>query len=105
MNILDNIKNGLIVSCQALENEPLHSSLIMARMALAAMLGGAVGIRANSAQDIAEIKKAISLPTIGIIKKEYPDSPVYITPTMDEVTALVECGCEIIAMDATSRQP
>jgi N-acylglucosamine-6-phosphate 2-epimerase len=101
--ILEKIKGGLIVSCQALEDEPLHSSFIMSRMAYAAHLGGAVGIRANSTQDICEIKKTVPLPVIGIIKKEYEGSPVYITPTMKEVDALVECGCEIIAMDATNR--
>ena len=103
MNTLEKIKDGLIVSCQALEDEPLHSSFIMSRMAYAAMLGGACGIRANSINDIIEIKKLVPLPLIGIIKKEYADSPVYITPTMDEVDALAGCGCEIIAMDATDR--
>jgi len=102
-DILNQLKGGLIVSCQALENEPLHSSFIMARMAYAAMLGGAAGIRANSTQDICEIKKAVELPVIGIIKKDYTGCSVYITPTMSEVDALVECGCEIIAMDATCR--
>jgi len=104
MSILDEIKGGLIVSCQALENEPLHSSFIMTRMAEAAILGGAAGIRANSIQDICEIKKSVKHPVIGIIKVEYPDSHVYITPSMTEVDALVKCGCEIIAMDATDRK-
>jgi len=103
MNVLEKIKGGLIVSCQALEDEPLHSSFIMARMAKAAMLGGAAGIRANSVQDIIEIKKTVDLPVIGIIKIEYKDSDVYITPTIKEVDALAECGCEIIAIDATNR--
>ncbi len=99
--ILNKIRGGLIVSCQALENEPLHSSYIMARMAYSAMLGGACGIRANSVEDICEIKKAVSLPIIGIIKKDYEGSCVYITPTMKEVDELVECGVDIIAIDAT----
>jgi N-acylglucosamine-6-phosphate 2-epimerase len=103
MNVLEKIKDGLIVSCQALEDEPLHSSFIMGRMAKAAKLGGAVGIRANSVLDICEIKNNVSLPVIGIIKIEYPDSPVYITPTIKEVDALVKCNCEIIAIDATGR--
>jgi len=103
MNVIDKIKGGLIVSCQALEDEPLHSSFIMAQMAKAAKIGGAAGIRANTAADIIEIKKTVDLPVIGIIKKEYPDSKVYITPTMSEVDELVLCGCEIIAMDATNR--
>jgi len=103
MSVLEKIKGGLIVSCQALENEPLHSSFIMARMAFAAKLGGAAGIRANSVQDITEIKKLVTIPVIGIIKADYPDSLVYISPTMNEINLLVECNCDIIAMDATSR--
>ena len=101
--ILAKIKGGLIVSCQALEDEPLHSSYIMSRMAFAAKEGGANGIRANTVEDITEIKKVVSLPVIGIIKQVYPDSDVYITPTMKEVDALVECGCDIIALDTTDR--
>ena len=101
--ILDKIRGGLIVSCQALEDEPLHSSFIMGRMAYAAYLGGAVGIRANSVEDIKEIKKNVSLPIIGIIKRDYENCKVRITPTMDEINALVEEGVSIIAMDATTR--
>ena len=93
---------GLVVSCQALEHEPLHSSFIMGRMALAAKEGGAVGIRANTAEDIKEIKAQVDLPVIGIVKRDYPDSPVYITPTMKEVEELAGAGAEIIALDATS---
>lgn len=101
--ILDKIKGGLIVSCQALASEPLYDSYIMCKMALAAKLGGAVGIRANTVVDIKAIKEKVDLPLIGIIKQEYDDSDVYITPTMKEVDALVETGCEIIAIDATNR--
>lgn len=101
--ILEKIKGGLIVSCQALETEPLYDSYIMSKMAWAAFLGGAVGIRANTVVDIKAIKERVDLPLIGIIKQVYADSDVYITPTMKEVDALVEVGCEIIAVDATSR--
>lgn len=100
---LNKVKNGLIVSCQALEYEPLHSSYIMSRMAYAAKLGGAVGIRANSVEDIVEIKKTVDLPVIGIIKKDYSDSQVFITPTVKEIDSLVECGADVIATDATDR--
>lgn len=101
--ILEQIKGGLIVSCQALETEPLYDSYIMSKMAWAAYLGGAVGIRANTVVDIKAIKEKVDLPVIGIIKQVYADSDVYITPTMKEVDALVEIGCEIIAVDATNR--
>lgn len=96
-------KGDLVVSCQALEDEPLHSSFIMSRMAVAAKQGGANAIRANSVEDIIEIKKAVNLPVIGIIKKVYPDSDIHITASYKEVNALVECGVDIIAVDATSR--
>lgn len=102
--VLDRIKNGLIVSCQALEDEPLHSSYIMGKMALAAKKGGAVGIRANSKEDIAEIKKMVDLPIIGIVKRNYKDFNVYITPTMKEIDELVEVGVDIVAIDATNRE-
>ncbi|MES1053013.1 N-acetylmannosamine-6-phosphate 2-epimerase [Bacillus thuringiensis] len=101
--VLENIHKGLIVSCQALEGEPLHSSFIMGRMAIAAKLGGAKGIRANSVSDIIEIKKQVKLPIIGIIKKVYGENDVYITPTMAEIDALMETRVEIIATDATAR--
>lgn len=101
--IINKIKGGLIVSCQALKTEPLYDSYIMAKMAWAAFLGGAVGIRANTIIDINAIKEMVDLPVIGIIKEEYSDSDVYITPTMKEVDELVEAGCEIIAIDATKR--
>lgn len=99
---LEQLKNNLIVSCQALPHEPLHSSFIMGRMAKAAKEGGAVGIRANSKEDIEEIQKNVDLPIIGIVKRDYEDCDVYITPTMKEIDELMEVKPEIIAIDATS---
>ncbi len=103
LKILSKVKGGLIVSCQALSNEPLHSPYIMSRMAYAAELGGACGIRANTPEDITEIKKSVKLPVIGLYKQVFPDSEVYITPTEDAVDALMESQPDIIAIDATSR--
>ena len=99
---VENLKGKLIVSCQALPHEPLHSSFIMGRMALAAKEGGAAGIRANTKEDIAEIQAQVDLPVIGIVKRDYEDSKVYITPTMKEIEELMEVKPEIIALDATS---
>ncbi|MDD7410410.1 N-acetylmannosamine-6-phosphate 2-epimerase [Fusobacterium gastrosuis] len=101
---LKKIKGKLVVSCQALEDEPLHSSYIMGRMAYAAFVGGAAGIRANTVQDIKEIKKNVNLPIIGIIKKVYGDCNVYITPTYKEVEELIQEGVDIIAIDGTLRK-
>lgn len=102
--VLDKLRGKLIVSCQALEDEPLHSSFIMGRMALAAKEGGASAIRAQSYNDIVEIKKNVDLPIIGIVKRNYSDSEVYITPTKKEVEELIKTKCEIIALDATDRK-
>ncbi|RHG34280.1 N-acetylmannosamine-6-phosphate 2-epimerase [Fusobacterium varium] len=104
MNRLEKVKGKLIVSCQALEDEPLHSSFIMGRMAYAALVGGASGIRANTVSDIQEIKKNVNLPIIGIIKQQYGDNQVYITPTMKEIDALAAEGVEVIALDGTKRE-
>jgi N-acylglucosamine-6-phosphate 2-epimerase len=100
---VDSLKGQLIVSCQALPNEPMHSSFIMGRFALAAAQSGAKGIRANTKEDIAEIQKNVDLPIIGIVKRDYPDSSIYITPTMKEIEELLEVKPEIIALDATDR--
>ena len=102
-SVFQQIKGKLIVSCQALEDEPLHGSDMMARMAYAAACGGAAGIRANTPEDILAIRAVVSLPIIGICKVTYPDSEVYITPTLREVEALVAVSPDIIAIDATSR--
>lgn len=102
-NTVESLKGGLIVSCQAIGDEPLKSPMIMARMAYAAGLGGAAGIRANSYEDIVEIKKSVDIPVIGIVKRDYPDSQVYITPTIREVDELMEAKADIIALDATKR--
>ena len=100
-NRVESVHKKLIVSCQALPHEPLHSSFIMGRMAMAAKEGGAAGIRANTREDIEEIRRRVDLPVIGIVKRDYPDSKVFITPTMKEIEELVEVGTEIIALDAT----
>lgn len=103
-DLLKAIEGGLIVSCQALPHEPLHSPYIMSRMAYAAMLGGAAGIRANSGKDIAEIRKIVDLPIIGLSKKVYDGFDVFITPTMEEVREIIEAGAHIVAVDATGRK-
>lgn len=101
-NKVDQLKGKLVVSCQALPHEPLHSSYIMGRMAFAAKEGGALGIRANTKEDIKEIQSQVDLPIIGIVKRDYEDSKIYITPSMREIEELMEVKPEIIALDATN---
>jgi len=105
--LFEQIKGGLIVSCQALETEPLYTKEggVMPLMAKAAAMSGAVGIRANTVRDITQIKQVVDLPVIGIIKKDYPGTPMYITVTMKEVDELVACGVDILAVQGTALRP
>jgi N-acylglucosamine-6-phosphate 2-epimerase len=102
-SIFENFRGGLIVSCQALENEPLYGSDHMAGMARAALMGGAVGIRANTPQDISAIRSAVPLPIIGLYKQTIPNYEVYITPTFKSAEEISRAGADIIALDATLR--
>ncbi|WP_135557020.1 N-acetylmannosamine-6-phosphate 2-epimerase [Paenibacillus cymbidii] len=95
------LQRGLIVSCQAQPDEPMYGSPIMARLALAAQTGGAVGVRINTEADIRAVKQTVTVPVIGIIKQVYPNCPCYITPTLAEVAKVVEAGAEIVAVDGT----
>ncbi len=101
--LFDRFRGGLIVSCQALEDEPLHGAQIMAAMARAARQGGAAGIRANSPPDIAAIRAAVDLPIIGLFKENMPGCPVFITPTLRHAVEVAEAGADLIALDATLR--
>ncbi|WP_068776831.1 N-acetylmannosamine-6-phosphate 2-epimerase [Paenibacillus sp. FJAT-26967] len=101
--MLEKVRGGIIVSCQALPEEPLFGSEVMAKMAIAAQAGGAVGIRANTPVDIAAIKAEVNLPLIGLWKRDYEGSEVYITPTLEEAEEVIRAGADIVALDATSR--
>lgn len=101
--LVQQVSGQLIVSCQALPDEPLFGSEIMARLAIAAREGGAQGIRANTPADIRAIRAVVDLPLIGLYKEALPDYPVYITPTLDHAAAVAEAGADIIAIDATDR--
>lgn len=102
--ILESMKGGLIVSCQVQYDDPIYTDDMVVKMAEAARWGGAVGIRANSPEQIKAIKEAVpELPMIGLWKVWHDDTDVFITPTMKEVRAIWEAGAEIIALDCTAQ--
>lgn len=100
---LARLQGGLVVSCQAPPGDPLHGAATMTAMAVAAVAGGAAGIRANGPTDVAAIRRAVRVPLIGLYKVELADSPVRITPTLDLALEVAAAGADVIAVDATAR--
>lgn len=100
---LSALNGGLVVSCQARDGNPLRSPTVMAVMAQAAVMGGAVGIRANGPADIAAIRQAVDVPIIGIFKVEMPDGSLFITPSPETVRAVTAAGSRLVALDGTDR--
>ncbi|MDN3920325.1 N-acetylmannosamine-6-phosphate 2-epimerase [Roseateles violae] len=97
------VKGGLIVSCQPVENGPLDDDEVVLRLALAALSGGASAVRIEGAARVARVRQGITAPIIGIVKRDLADSPVRITPLMEDVQALLRAGADVIAVDATER--
>ncbi len=102
--VLDAIRGGIIISCQAVHGDPTYGTPFMVAFALAAKQGGAAGIRCNGPEDVAAIKKATGLPIIGIWKRPCSDGLGHIiTPTFEDARAVKEAGADIIAIDVTDR--
>lgn len=103
MTVLETLRGGLVVSCQPVDDGPLDHPEIVAAMATAAVAGGAAGLRIEGAENLAAVRPRVSVPVIGILKRDLNDSPVRITPYLADVHALAEAGADIIAYDATDR--
>ena len=101
--LLESFKNGFIVSCQVQTDDPIYTEDIVVKMAEAAKWAGAVGIRANSPEQIKAIKEKVDLPMIGLWKIWHEDTDVFITPTLEAAKAVWEAGAEIIALDCTKQ--
>jgi len=97
------MRGGLVVSCQPVDGGPLDDDATVARMAQAAVAGGACAIRIEGAQRLAVVRRSVHVPIIGIVKRDLKDSPVRITPWLSDVQALLDAGADVIAVDATQR--
>jgi N-acylglucosamine-6-phosphate 2-epimerase len=102
---LDRLRGGLVVSCQAREDNPLHGPQFMAAMASAAIAGGAVGIRADGFADVTAIRDAVGphVPIMGIYKVKQPDGSLFITPSAEAARAIIAAGAQLVALDGTPR--
>ena len=101
--ILESLKGGLIVSCQVQHDDPIYSEEMPVKMAEAAQWAGAVGIRANSPEQIRAIREAVDLPIIGLYKIWQEGTDVFITPTLEAAKQVYEAGADIIALDCTDQ--
>ena len=101
MSLLESMKGGLVVSCQAYPGEPMLDPRTMAQVAQAAVAGGAVGIRGKGLDDLRAMRAAVDVPIIGLVK--VGDTGVYITPTLADCLEVAATGCEVVALDGTRR--
>lgn len=99
--VLDGLRGGLVVSCQAYPGEPMLDPRTMAQVARSAVIGGAVGIRAKGLEDLAAMRPVLDVPLIGLVK--VGAEGVYITPTLADCLAVAGTGCEVVALDGTRR--
>ncbi len=97
------LRNGLVVSCQAPADSPLHDPAVMAAIAQATVNQGAVGVRIDSPDHVQAVRRRIAVPIIGLWKQAIPGSEVYITPQFCHAQKIAEAGADIIAIDATLR--
>lgn len=107
--MLENLKRKIVVSVQAMPDEPLYQEVALNAMIKSVVTGGAGGLRLAGARDVKNAKKMYpNLPVIGITKpKKIPDNfldVVYITPTLNDAKEIIEAGADIIAFDATMRE-
>ncbi|MBA2666943.1 MAG: N-acetylmannosamine-6-phosphate 2-epimerase, partial [Trueperaceae bacterium] len=102
------LHGGLVASCQPVRGGVFDAPDLVARFALAALAGGAAGLRVESVADLRAVRAALQnegrqVPIVGLVKREVPGSDVYITPEIADVDALVAAGADIVAFDATLR--
>lgn len=94
---------GFVASCQPVDNGPMDKPEIVAAMAEASVCGGATALRIEGIENLKAVRSKVNVPIIGIIKRDLADSPIRITPFIEDVHALKEAGADIIAIDATHR--
>lgn len=100
---LEDIRGGLIVSCQPVVGGPMDRPDIVAAFCLAALDGGASALRIEGSDNISHVRPMTKAPIIGLIKRDLSGSAVRITPLLTDIENLVEAGADIIAFDATDR--
>ena len=102
-DVLSQIQYGLISSCQPVDDGPMDKPEIVSAMAQASVVGGASGLRIEGVDNLKATRPFVNIPIIGIVKRDLPDSPVRITPFLQDIEDLANAGADIIAVDGTNR--
>ena len=102
-SLLKTLEYGLIVSCQAPPESPLHHPAVIAAIAESAIAQNAVAVRINTPEHVAAVRQRISAPILGLWKQSVSGSEVYITPRFEDAAAIARSGADLIAIDATLR--
>ncbi len=103
MDVLESLRHGLVVSCQPVTGGPMDRPEIVAAMAQAAVAGGAAGLRIEGVANLRAVRPMVSVPIIGLVKRDDPATPVRITPLAADARALIGAGADVVAYDATDR--
>jgi N-acylglucosamine-6-phosphate 2-epimerase len=102
-NSIQAIRHGLVVSCQAPADSPLHNPMVIAAIARATVNRGAVGVRVDTPAHVEAVRQQVQVPIIGLWKQQILGCEVYITPQFHHAQAIAQAGADIIAIDATLR--
>lgn len=102
-HLLERLRGGLIVSVQAPHGSALDDPYIIGAMARAAQSNGAVAVRIEGVENLRAVRGRVDVPIVGLIKHHRAGFEPYITPSLDDVRAVVDAGAEIVAFDATGR--
>lgn len=103
-NIIEPLRHGLIVSCQAPTDSPLYEPSVIAAIAQASVNQGAVAIRIDTPDHIQAVTRRCNAPIIGLWKQIISGYEVYITPQFHHAEVIAQAGADIIAIDATTRE-
>ncbi|GAA1879326.1 N-acetylmannosamine-6-phosphate 2-epimerase [Lapillicoccus jejuensis] len=100
-SVLDALRGGLVVSCQAYPGEPMRDPRTMAQVAVAVVAGGASAVRAQGVEDVRLVRASVDVPVVGIWKEG--SDGIVITPTLEHARAVRDAGADVVALDGTRR--
>ncbi len=101
--VLKQLDGGFVASCQPVDDGPMDHPDIVAAMAHASEIGSAAGIRIEGVDNLKAARPFVTIPIIGIVKRDLPNTPVRITPFLQDIEDLALAGADIIAVDGTNR--